>query len=287
MKSFSKILVLALGFNWYVTAIAAEDYVILEVGKHEITKSEIETIWNNLFPAGQGPAFEKAEEPIRQKILRGAVSEYVLYDEALKAGIDEEQEIQDKLALLERKLIVRHFIDQKSNELVEEADIEKRYDELVKERRGKKEINARHILVKTEEKAKELKEKLEDGEEFALLAKQHSLDPGSKSRGGELGFFMKGKMVPEFEEAAFELEEGEISEPVKSDFGWHIIQVVEKRSAQVPTLTEVKGDIKNQLIQDRLNDYVNDLVDQTDVTYYGPDGEEKELTNTPDTTATP
>ncbi len=114
-------------------------------------------------------------------------------------------------------------------------------------------VRARHILVETEDEAKKVKGKLDAGEDFADLAKEYSLDD-SKDSGGELGFFSKGKMVKEFEDAAFSLDTNEISEPVKSEFGYHIIQLEERKDAKEATLDEVKDQIKDAILNNKINE---------------------------------
>lgn len=136
------------------------------------------------------------------------------------------------------------LLQQKATNDVEVTDeeIQKYYDQ------ASQELNARHILVEDEALAKELVEKLKAGEDFAKLAKEHSVDTGSAEKGGELGWFTVGTMVQEFNDAAYELEIDKISEPVKSDFGYHIIQVSEKRDVKdYGTLEEKKEEIRESI----------------------------------------
>ncbi|MBO9128734.1 peptidylprolyl isomerase PrsA [Bacillus sp. 165] len=125
----------------------------------------------------------------------------------------------------------------------------------------KPEIQASHILVADEAKAKEIKARLDKGEDFAKLAKEFSEDTGSAENGGDLGFFGPGKMVAEFEAVAYKLKVGEISEPVKSQFGYHIIKLTDKK--ELEPFDKVKDDIKADLVEKKVNDqtYVNKLVD--------------------------
>jgi peptidyl-prolyl cis-trans isomerase C len=117
------------------------------------------------------------------------------------------------------------------------------YDEAVKPMAAEEEVRARHILVETEEEAKAILEQLKGGANFAALAKEKSKDPGGAD-GGDLGFFAKGQMVPEFSEVAFKMFEGQLSNPVKSQFGWHIIKMEEKRKRPVPDYDKVKDQIE-------------------------------------------
>lgn len=113
-------------------------------------------------------------------------------------------------------------------------------------------VSARHILVETEEEAEDIRKKLLEGGDFAELAKEYSLDEGTKIVGGSLGYFSRGKNVPSFDEAAFSLEKGEISEPVKTDFGYHIIQVEDKKEAKAASLEEHRDDIERMLMESKI-----------------------------------
>ncbi|CAM4061552.1 MULTISPECIES: peptidylprolyl isomerase PrsA [Bacillus] len=144
--------------------------------------------------------------------------------------------------------------------LAQEKAVEKTITDKEVKDNYKPEIKASHILVKDEATAKKVKDELAQGKSFEELAKQYSEDTGSKEKGGDLGYFTAGKMVKEFEDAAYKLKKDEISEPVKSQFGYHIIKVTDIKE-QKP-FDEVKGDIKKDLVQKKMQDgqFMNDLM---------------------------
>lgn len=149
---------------------------------------------------------------------------------------------------------------------VSEDEIKQYYE------RSKTEIEARHILVEDEETAKKIKAKLDKGEDFAKLAKENSVDEGSAVEGGELGFFTVGSMVPEFEDKAFTMKVGEISEPVQSDFGFHIIELTDKKELKedIGSLEENKEDIRRTLLERKINpeeamEKINTLIDDAKI----------------------
>lgn len=134
---------------------------------------------------------------------------------------------------------------------VSDEEIEEFFEENKEDLGQEEEVDASHILVESEEEAKEIKAKLDDGEDFEELAKKHSTD-GSKDQGGALGFFGRGEMVEEFEEVAFSLKEGEISDPVESEYGFHIIQVHEKKEAKEAKLEDIREEIEDNLVDQKV-----------------------------------
>jgi len=141
--------------------------------------------------------------------------------------------------------------------LSDEAE-HKVYDEAVKQMVNEEEVHARHILVPTEDEAKAVLAELKKGADFAALAKEKSKDPGA-AEGGDLGFFTKEQMVPEFAEVAFKLDKGQISDPVKTQFGWHIIKVEDKRTKPTPAFEQVKAQIDNYIAHRAQSEMVEKL----------------------------
>ena len=133
---------------------------------------------------------------------------------------------------------------QEGKAAVTDAAMKKVYDEAVKQQGNEQEVRARHILVPTEAEAKAILVEIKKGTDFAEMAKQKSKDPGAAAEGGDLGYFTKDQMVPEFAEQAFKMNKGDVSDPVKSQFGWHIIKVEDKRSKPAPAFEAVKEQVE-------------------------------------------
>ncbi len=185
------------------------------------------------------------------------ITQEVLYQEALKEKLHEQPEVQTRLALAERDALIESLLRKVVDERSTDEALKAWYtDHLVQFR--KEQVSASHILVETEDEAKEvLAEVKKEGADFGAIAKERSKDPSAKQNGGDLGWFEKGRMVKEFADAAFAAEEGEIVGPVKSQFGYHIILVQGKRD--VVPFEEVKDDIKSKAQQEIAQKYVEEL----------------------------
>jgi peptidyl-prolyl cis-trans isomerase C len=137
--------------------------------------------------------------------------------------------------------------------------MKKVYEEAVQKGGADEEVRARHILVPTEDEAKAVLAEIKKGTDFAELAKQKSKDPGAAAEGGDLGYFGKAQMVPEFAEAAFKMKKGDVSDPVKTQFGWHIIKVEDKRTKPAPTFENVKEQIETFVARRAQAEYIAKL----------------------------
>ena len=149
---------------------------------------------------------------------------------------------------MKRRALRELYFEKVIKASVSDADARKIYDDQVKLLKPEEEVSARHILVETEEQAKALKEKLNNGADFVQLAKENSKDPGSKDDGGNLGYFGHGQMVPQFEDIVFKLKKGEVSDPVKTQFGWHLVKLEDRRTKQPPAFDIVKDRIVQSLL---------------------------------------
>ena len=258
----------------FASPVLADDYVMMKVNNTDVTQSEVENMWAGLFPPGAAPAFDSVKPAMRDKLLRGVMTEKLLLGEAEKAKLGESAEVQKQLADLKKKLMVKALLDQKTTDMISEADLKREYDSLVASMRDQQEARARHILVATEKEAKDVEKQLADGKSFEEVARDYSKDPGSAKQGGDLGYFTKDKMVKEFADAAFKLKKGEVSQPVKSQFGWHIIKLEDIRKVTPPTYNEAKETLRARLQDKKLGDYVKSLVKNADVKLYDAKGKE-------------
>ena len=161
-----------------------------------------------------------------------------------------------------------HFIDDK----ITEDALKERYDAMAKEISESEEIQARHILVETETKAKEIIAEIKGGADFAELAKERSTGP-SKDKGGDLGYFTREQMVPPFTEAAFALKKGQVTEvPVQTQFGWHVIKIEDRRAVSPPIFNEAKQALRAEMSQELGAALIGELSAKSVIKRFKPDG---------------
>src|SRR4051812_9641058 len=172
------------------------------------------------------------------------------------AKIAEAPEFARKLAYFRDKLLLDEYLEREVKKTVTPEAAKKLYEDTVKTVKPEEEVRARHILSENEDDAKKAAARVKGGEAFAKVAAELSNDPGSKGEGGDLGFFTKDRMVQPFAETAFKLAPGEVSEPVKSQFGWHVIKLEEKRVKSVPPFEEMKEQVEQYLTRKAQQDLV-------------------------------
>ncbi len=244
-----------------------EGPVAAKVGGDVITVAEIRDAYNKI-PGATPEQFELSYA----KILDMMVNQKLLAQKAKKSGVKSSKEYKDAMKEAEDQLVRSIYIQKELEAKLNDVEIDNFYNELVAKMTNEHEVKASHILVETEEEAKKVISELEAGAKFADLAKKYSKD-GSKDKGGDLGYFTKGDMVPEFSEAAFALNKGEYTKtPVKSQFGWHVIEVEDIRSVKVPTKEEMGDNLKNLLAQKTIADLLKTIQEESKVEKFGLDG---------------
>jgi peptidyl-prolyl cis-trans isomerase C len=228
--------------------------VLAKVNGQEIRQSDVAIAEEEL-----GPSLQQMDPASRKdNILAFLIDMKIVAKAAEDKKVDNTDEFKKRLAFTRNRLLMDSLLASEGKAATTDDAMKKVYDEASKQITGEQEVHARHILVETEDEAKAIKAELAKGADFAELAKKKSKDPGA-SDGGDLGFFTKEQMVPEFSSVAFALEPGKISDPVKSQFGWHVIKVEEKRNRQAPPIDQVKGQIETYVTRKAQADYVGKL----------------------------
>jgi peptidyl-prolyl cis-trans isomerase C len=228
--------------------------VLAKVNGAEIRQSDIalaeEELGSSL--AQMDPATKKAN------VLSFLIDMKIVSKVAEDKKVGDSEDFKKRLAFTRNRLLMDSLLASEGKAATTDEAMKKVYEEASKQITGEQEVHARHILVETEDEAKAVEAELKKGADFAELAKKKSKDPGA-SDGGDLGFFTKDQMVPEFSAVAFSLEPGKISDPVKTQFGWHIIKVEEKRNRKAPTFEQVKSQIETYVTRKAQADYVTKL----------------------------
>jgi peptidyl-prolyl cis-trans isomerase C len=182
----------------------------------------------------------------------------VLSQAAGKQGLADRPDVKRRLDFDHNRLLMESLLQETGRAALSDEAEHKVYDEAIKQTTNEEEVHARHILVPTEEEAKAVLAQLKAGADFATLAKEKSKDPGGAD-GGDLGYFTKEQMVPEFAAVAFKLDKGQLSDPVKTQFGWHIIKVEDKRIKPTPTFDEVKTQLQTYVAHKAQAELVENL----------------------------
>lgn len=250
---FTKTLITLAILSLTPTAFAADS--VATVNGKPIKQSTYDVITKDITASGQ-----KIDANTKSAIINELVSSELIYQEAQKLGLDKQPEYQVREELAHRKLLTSMFLqDYVKKNPVSDADTKAAYEQY-KKAYGDKEYSARHILVKTEAEAKDIIAQLNKGGDFAKLAKEKSIDPGSKDKGGDLGWFSPASMVKPFSDVAANMQKGTISaSPVQTQFGWHIIKLVDTRPAQPLAYEKVKDGLQKNLQQRNLEKMMSDL----------------------------
>ena len=175
-----------------------------------------------------------------------------------KKNLGEDPDFKRRLAFLRNKLLMGYELQREAKIALTDEALHQTYDEAVRSMAGQEEVRARHILVDDEDEAKKVLDQLKSGADFAALAKEKSKDPGA-AEGGDLGYFTKDQMVPEFADVAFKMYPGQLSNPVKTQFGWHVIKIEDKRTKQPPEFDKVKDQIEAYLARKAQTEFITKL----------------------------
>ena len=250
-----QIILSALAAATLAIAVPAFAQNVAIVNGKAVPKSRVDALAAQIAKSGRPMSPEMAGQLKDEVIARE-----VFMQEAQKRGLDATEDFKNQMELARQTLLIRElFADYQKANPVTDADIKAEYDKFVAANGGK-EYRARHILVEKEDEAKAIIANLKKGQKFDEIAKKQSKDPGSGANGGDLDWANAGSYVPEFSGALVKLNKGQTTqEPVKSQFGYHVIRLDDVREAQLPKLEEVKPQIAQQLQQQKLAKFQEDL----------------------------
>ena len=264
------------------TPATSADPVVLTIGKEQITKTEFERLYNEVtrsMPAEQRGALQGPQG--RRQLAEQLAELKALAQEARAHKVDQEPDVKSQINMRTDQLLASTYYQQIGNNLkIDDAAVKSYYDDHKSEY---EQVTARHILIRfkdspaprregepdrTDEealaKAKEVRAAVAGGQDFAEAAKKDSDDTGSGANGGSLGSFGRGSMVKPFEDAAFDLKVGDLSEPVKTQFGYHIIQVQEHTNK---SFDDARGEIENKLRPELAQKAIDDIKSKTTITF--------------------
>jgi peptidyl-prolyl cis-trans isomerase C len=261
------------------------DPVVARVNGEEIHRSDVLRQLQAASPQLQ----QLPPQIVYPQILQRMVLVKIISQKGYAAGLQNDKDVKQHVKDLEAQVVAEAYVHKQVEPKITDARIKEKYDELAAKFKPEDEIRARHILITipagtapeakakaeadAEAQAVDIIKQLKGGADFAKLAEEKSKDTGSAKQGGDLGYFVHGAMVPAFADAAFGMKVGEISDkPVKTDFGYHIIKVEDKRKSSFPPIAEKKDEISNQLGQELANEEVKDLETKAKIEKFNLDG---------------
>ncbi len=245
------------------TANAAVE--LAKIGSKSITDSDLKAV---VGPVSDGQKAQINGDPeIKSRMVDNLVVEELFVQEAEKTGVTKDKEFIAGLERARRQLLAQRYLQKSVQPKITDANVKKYFDSN-KAKYAQDEVHAQHILLKEEAQAKEVLDKAKKGDDFETLAKKYSTDPSAAQNGGDLGFFTRSRMVPQFADKAFAMKKGEISSPVKSPFGWHVIKVLDKRDGKPVKFDEIKEEVKRDYQNESINDLIASLKKSNKVTVF-------------------
>lgn len=242
--------------------------VVGQYNGYNVTEEEVMRQFKSIIDTqseNKGKTFLQLDQKLQELLVRSYINQKLFEQEADKLDIKKSETFKSKLKMAESQMLQQELIERYLQKTLTQQMIDDEYDVLIKNLKGQREIKVSHILVDTEEKSKEIKKKLNKGSNFEDLAKELSKDEGSRVNNGELGYVLKGQLVPEFENKAFSMKKGEISEPIKTQFGWHIIKLIDSRIVELPTKKQAESGIKGKLSREAIEKYFTQLAQEANV----------------------
>ena len=247
---------------------AAEDPVVARVNGAEVRRSDVMLAIENL------PQQYRQLPP--EMLFGGVVSQIIdrklVAQAAEKGKLGDDPVVKQRVASIRERVLQEAYLSREIEKEMTDGNLRARYENQVKNAPGREEVHARHVLVQNEADAKAVIEDLRKGDDFAEVAKKRSSGP-SATNGGDLGYFTREQMVPEFAQAAFAMKKGEVSAaPVKTQFGWHVIKVEDRRTAPPPSFEDSVNDLRQEMAQELIQARMEALRKDAKIERFGPDG---------------
>jgi peptidyl-prolyl cis-trans isomerase C len=262
----------------------AADPVVARANGEEIHRSEILQVLQGLGPQAQ----QMPPQVLYPQVLEKAIVTKLIAAKGYADKLQNDKDVKDRVKQAESEFVAEAYVRKAIQPKITEDKIKQKYEELAAKYKPQDEVRASHILVKTEDEANDILKQLKGGADFAKLAGEKSQDKGSAKQGGDLGYFPQGAMVKPFADAAFGMKPGDVSEkPVKTDFGYHIIKVVDRRKSAAPPLSEVHDQIANQIGQEMTAELVKDIEAKAKIEKFDLDGKPLKTAAASDVTPAP
>ena len=263
---------------------AQQDPVVARVNGTELRRSEVLAARQMLPAQVQQIPFDQ----VYPQLLDTLVTNLLAAQAGRKQKLADDPEVKKRLQWAQDQIIEEVYLSRYIRGAMTDDRIKSRYDQFLKDQKPQDQVNAKHILVKTEDEAKAVIADLKGGGDFAAIAKEKSNDPGTKATGGDLGWFTKDEMVPEFAEAAFKLQKGQYTEtPVKTQFGYHVILLVDRRTAPPPSMEEARPQVVALLQRELIEQKVKELRTGAKIETFNLDGSKPSATPAPAAPAAP
>jgi peptidyl-prolyl cis-trans isomerase C len=248
---------------------AQQDPVVARVNGAELHRSEVLAARQMLPAQVQQIPFEQ----VYPQLLDNLVTNLLASQAGRKQKLADDPEVKKRVQWAQDQIIEEVYLSRYIRTAITDDKIKSRFDQFLKDQKPQDQVNAKHILVKTEDEAKAVIADLKNGGDFAAIAKDKSNDPGTKASGGDLGWFTKDEMVPEFADAAFKLQKGQYTEtPIKTQFGYHVIMLVDRRTAPPPTMEEARPQVVALLQRELLDQKVKELRTGAKIETFNLDG---------------
>lgn len=243
------------------SACADNGEVVATYANGKVTSEEIMKHYEPVLSKQKelkGKKFADLDKNLKENLVKNYINEKLILKAANDAKIQDSVTYKEKIKNAEKVIMQQVLFESKTKDINDKA-ITKEYNNISANLKGQKEIKVSHILLADEAQANEVKAKLNKGTSFEKLAKEYSKDDATKIKGGEIGYIVKGRLVPEFDNVAFTMKKNQVSKPVKTTFGWHVIKVSDIRDLKIPPKDQIANEIKNKLTGDAIREYISGL----------------------------